>query len=188
MTSTIRLIAVVGLVASCSYGFASGQAPVGAPAGATGQCKDGTYSVAAAKVGACRGHQGVKDWYVAVAPPAGAKTASMPTPAESAAKATMPVPATTAQPPAMPAPVVVKEAPSMPAPTPVAAPVVVKGVAAATPATGDGPGMVWMNTGTKVYHCPSSQFYGKTKEGKYMSEADARAMGGRPNHNKPCVK
>ena len=35
MTSTIRLIAVVGLVASCSYGFASGQAPVGAPAGAT---------------------------------------------------------------------------------------------------------------------------------------------------------
>ena len=56
----------------------------------------------------------------------------------------------------------------------------------ATPAPG-GAGQVWVNTASNVYHCPGTRWYGKTKQGSYMSEAEARAQGARPDHGKACT-
>jgi hypothetical protein len=39
------------------------------------------------------------------------------------------------------------------------------------------PGMVWVNTATKIYHREGDPFYGKTKHGKYMTEQDAIQAG-----------
>jgi hypothetical protein len=47
-------------------------------------------------------------------------------------------------------------------------------------AAGGGPGQVWVNTQTHVYHKPGSRFYGKTKKGKYVSEQEAITEGDRP--------
>jgi hypothetical protein len=41
------------------------------------------------------------------------------------------------------------------------------------PAPGGGHGKVWVNTETHVYHKEGSRFYGTTKKGKYMTEAEA---------------
>ena len=38
---------------------------------------------------------------------------------------------------------------------------------------------MWVNTETNVYHKEGSQFYGKTKKGKYVSEAEAIKEGAR---------
>ncbi len=37
--------------------------------------------------------------------------------------------------------------------------------------------MVWVNTDSGVYHKPGTRWYGKTKQGKYMTEADAIKAG-----------
>src|SRR5436309_2999749 len=42
-----------------------------------------------------------------------------------------------------------------------------------SPAPGGGHGNVWVNTETHVYHKEGSRFYGTTKKGKYMTEAQA---------------
>ena len=58
-----------------------------------------------------------------------------------------------------------------------AAPAPAKGTnpqaATKTPAPGGGHGKVWVNTETHVYHKEGSRFYGTTKKGKYMTEAEA---------------
>ena len=38
-------------------------------------------------------------------------------------------------------------------------------------------GTVWVNTDSGVYHKPGTRWYGKTKQGKYMTEADAQKAG-----------
>jgi hypothetical protein len=149
-----RLLAVAAGLLAVNVALAQ------APAGSTGQCKDGTYTTAPSKKGACRGHKGVQTWLAADAAPAAA-------PAPMAMKSTAPA------------------APSAMTAAPAKAP---KQSAAMMQAAGGGPGMVWVNTSSKVYHCSGTKYYGKTKEGKYMSEADAKASGARPDHGNACNK
>ncbi len=45
---------------------------------------------------------------------------------------------------------------------------------------------VWVNTKTNIYHCAASRFYGKTEQGKYMTQAQAQAAGYHPAQGRPC--
>ena len=132
------------------------QAPAGAPAGSTGLCKDGSYTSNETKKGACAGHKGVKDWFGAAA----AATAKTAAPASAPAAA---------------------EAKTAPAATKTATP-----APSTAPAAGGGPGQVWVNTSSKVYHCAGTKYYGKTKQGEYMTEAAAKAAGAHADHGKAC--
>jgi Protein of unknown function (DUF3761) len=151
-----------------------------APAGSTGQCKDGTYTTSASKQGACKGHQGIKEWYAAgSSAPADAKaggTVGKSATSSSSSSAT----SSSSKPGAA------SSSTSTAAPAPAKSAKTSTANMAAAP--GGGPGVVWLNADSNIYHCPGSQFYGKTKNGAYMSEADAKAKGAHPDHNRPCTK
>jgi hypothetical protein len=55
-------------------------------------------------------------------------------------------------------------------------------------APGGGDGKVWVNDKSKTYHCEGTKYYGKTKSGEYMTEADAKAKGNHADHGKACSK
>jgi hypothetical protein len=160
-------LAVTAMIAS-QAGVA--QAPAGAPAGSTGLCNDGSYWTGASKSGACRGHKGVKTWYAG-----GSSTPAAAAPTAPAAPAAAAPAAPAAAAPAAMTPAA-KTAPAAKTTT----------TASTTPAPGGGPGMVWLNTSTKVYHCYGTKYYGTTKAGAYMSEADAKAKGAHADAGKPC--
>ena len=63
-----------------------------------------------------------------------------------------------------------------------------KTTAPAVVAAGGGNGKVWVNTKSKTYHCEGSKYYGTTKVGEYMTEADAKAKGNHADHGKACTK
>ena len=163
MKTMIRLMAVaVGLM------FAQMAVAQAAPAGSTGVCRDGSYTNAPSKKGACRGHKGVKTWLAA-----DTGAAAAPAKSEKASKAAA--------------------AASAAAPAPTAAPAKAaktshESASTMAQAPGGGPGMVWVNTATNVYHCEGTKYYGKTKAGSYMTEAEAKAKGAHADHNHPCSK
>lgn len=156
----IYLALTAGVFASTA---AFAQAPATAPSGSTGLCKDGSYTSNETKKGACAGHKGMKDWFAtaAAAAPAPAKTTAASASASAAA--------------------------AMPAKTAPAATKTVTAAPSAAPAAGGGPGQVWVNSSSKVYHCSGTKYYGKTKEGEYMTEAAAKAAGNHADHGKACA-
>jgi hypothetical protein len=156
MKFSLAFLALATGLIASSAAFA--QAPAGSPAGSTGLCKDGSYTSNETKKGACAGHKGVKDWFGATAAVA------------ASAKAAAPAPATE--------PVTAKATP--PATKPAAA------APSTAPAAGGSPGQVWVNTSSKVYHCFGTKYYGKTKQGEYMTEAAAKAAGAHADHGKAC--
>jgi len=166
--SRMMMMSVFAGVLCATVGMA--QTPTGAPAGSTGMCRDGSYWSGAVKKGACRGHKGVQDWYgtgdSAASGNAAATTSAPPTAAASTSVAPSVAPAS-------------KTAPEGAAPREVNGP-------AASAAPGGGADKVWVNTNSKVYHCPSDRWYGKTKNGAYMSEEQAIAQGNRADHHKAC--
>lgn len=169
------------LLSSCALVHAQ------APAGSTGQCKDGTYTSAASKRGACGGHKGVQAWYAAsAATPAAAPNAPSARASKAASSSTAMTSATPAPATAASAPVAAAKPAPLPNSRPTPAPAPTRAAAPSQPAQGGGNGQVWVNTSTKVYHCSGDRYYGKTKEGVYMSEADAKAKGMRADANKPC--
>lgn len=45
---------------------------------------------------------------------------------------------------------------------------------------------VWVNLPTKVYHCPGTRWYGATKKGEYMTQAQAKQQGHRAAYGREC--
>ena len=88
--------------------------------------------------------------------------------------------------PAAQAPAAPATAPAAPAKAAKAAPA---GAASANDiAEAAAKGLVWVNTDSKVYHNKDGKFYGKTKQGKFMAEADAQKAGYRAAKVSPIGK
>jgi hypothetical protein len=45
---------------------------------------------------------------------------------------------------------------------------------------------VWINTNSGVYHCPGTRWYGRTKEGVFMTQQEALEKGNRPAYGNVC--
>jgi flagellar motor protein MotB len=156
--ATATFVAVFAMTAMPNAALAQAQgAANGATSGSGVICKDGSTWAKSGR-GACRGHGGVDKAKTHAA----AETTSSHTSTEAGTAAA-----------------------SAPAS---AAPAASGSERAETPrAAGGSAGQVWVNTPSKVYHCPGTRWYGKTKSGKYMSESEARAEGDRPDHGKSCT-
>ena len=46
---------------------------------------------------------------------------------------------------------------------------------------------VWVNTNSGTYHCPGTRWYGKTHEGEYIKQKQAKEKGFHPAANQACL-
>jgi hypothetical protein len=112
--------------------------------------------------------------------------AADPTPSPSPTASASPVKKHSRKPKAAAGAMATPEAASNPASTPAGTPAAKKHKAPepqAAQAPGGGNGQVWVNSETHVYHKEGSKWYGRTKNGKYMSEADAVKEGDKAAKN-----
>jgi hypothetical protein len=175
----------------------------------TATCKDGTSFTGAKRSGACRGHGGVQAWGAAaesggLVNPAiepAANPASNRSAAQTQGSGADMVAATCKDGTSFTGAKRsgacrghggvqswgASEATTIPmsAPAQMAAPAPTTSRRAAPAPAGDG--QVWVNTDSRVYHCPGTRWYGKTKQGSYMPEAQAQAQGAKPDHGKACT-
>jgi hypothetical protein len=173
----------------------------------TATCKDGTAFTGTKRSGACRGHGGVQSWGTATESNGAVSPAIAPAANSASAKTaagalnTGIVTATCKDGTAFTGTKRsgacrghggvqlwgTAEAATVPtnAPAQLATPAPMKSPRAAPAPAGNG--QVWVNTDSHVYHCPGTRWYGKTKQGTYMSEPQAQAQGARPDHGKACA-
>jgi len=197
----LPLVLVAALLLSVGAGLAQSTGTV------TATCKDGTSFTGAKRSGACRGHGGVQLWGAAAESGGLVNPATEPASNSASTKSAAQLPNTGtvtatckdgtsftgakrsgacrghggvqswgAAPEATTLPVNAPAEPATPAPP-------ASRRVAAPPA---GNGQVWVNTDSHVYHCPGTRWYGKTKQGAYMPEAQAQAQGAKPDHGKAC--
>jgi len=96
MRQTIFALTLVGMLTASAAVQAQKQ-----PEGATARCKDGTYSTAETRRGACSGHGGIATWYADAKAKADAKPVTKTTATAAKPK---PAPSTTITPKSTPAP------------------------------------------------------------------------------------
>jgi hypothetical protein len=203
------------LSASIVGALATGGAFAKAPAGSTGECKDGTYTQSSSREGACSSHGGVKTW-MAANPAAATRPAGSTgeckdgtfTDAASKSGACSGHKGVKDWYGAANAPARAEPSASSRARTD-ATETVPRSTAASTgtgadrpvnpqptarptsmpstPMAGGGNGKVWVNTNSHVYHCEKDALYGKTKKGEYMTESEAKSSGSRPSRGKTCA-
>lgn len=160
----VSITTTLALAAGAAYAVPP---PIGAPAGATAQCNDGTWSSSMSRNEACRDHQGIKAWYLDDSPtktPAQGmmppQTFPNPRPGQMPNAATPTVGTQTGNRPTLPG--------------------------GLSPTPGREAGKVWVDPASKVYYCRNDREYGTTSDGGYMSEADAVTKGNRSAHGMTC--
>jgi len=156
------------------------------PANATGECKDGTYTDAASKSGACSGHKGVKTWYGAKEEKSSGSSSSM-----GASKTSKEMGGSSSSMGSSHSSMGTSgSSMGSSSSSSMGSSSSSKGGSTASSksaAAGGGNGKVWVNTDSKVYHCESDALYGKTKQGEYMTESQAKASGARAARGKECA-
>ncbi len=98
--------------------------------------------------------------------------------------AQQPAPTPTTQP--TPAAMPMQKTPAAPMAAPAAAAPMATAPQTQPMVSAGGPGQVWVNTKSKVYHCYGTRYYGKTAAGSYMTEDQAKATCARADHGKAC--